>query len=128
MVTSSLAFLTMLLLMPMRSKGAKWEDVKQYVLNNQVDEIYCTMTDMDSKRVNELIDFAEANKVPVKVVPDFRDINYRKINLDFYDEFPVLTFREIPLDDALTGLLNVVLILPFHCWLSFSCFPGFSQL
>ncbi len=79
----------------------KVADVKEYVLANEVDEIYCTMTEVNNRQVNELLDFAEKNHVHVKVVPDFREINYRKIEIDFYDDFPVLTFREIPLDDVL---------------------------
>ncbi len=66
------------------------------MLANQVDEIYCTMTQVNNRQVNDLLDFAEKNHVHVKVVPDFREINYRKIDIDFYDDFPVLTFPRNP--------------------------------
>jgi Undecaprenyl-phosphate glucose phosphotransferase len=82
-------------------KKGKIEDLKTFALDNQVDEIYCTMPDIDNKQINEIIDFAEISSIHVKVVPDFREINYRKISIDYYDFFPVLTFREIPLDDLL---------------------------
>ncbi|CAA9298296.1 MAG: Glycosyltransferase [uncultured Cytophagales bacterium] len=81
-------------------------DVKEYVLTNKVDEIYCTMTEVNNRQVNDLLDFAEKNHIHVKVVPDFREINYRKIEIDFYDDFPVLTFREIPLDDVLNQVVK----------------------
>ncbi len=81
-------------------------DVKEYVLTNHVDEIYCTMTEVNNRQVNDLLDFAEKNHIHVKVVPDFREINYRKIEIDFYDDFPVLTFREIPLDDVLNQVVK----------------------
>ncbi|MBC8111073.1 MAG: undecaprenyl-phosphate glucose phosphotransferase [Verrucomicrobia bacterium] len=75
--------------------------VKAFALNEGVDEIYCSMTDIDNERLNDLIDFAESNLIRVKIIPDFRGISYRKARLDFYEAFPVLTFREIPLEDAL---------------------------
>lgn len=102
----------------------KIADVKGYALANEVDEIYCTMTEVNNKQVNDLLDFAEKNHIDVKVVPDFREINYRKIAIDFYDNFPVLTFREIPLDDILNraakrsfdvlfSLLVIVFVFPW---------------
>jgi Undecaprenyl-phosphate glucose phosphotransferase len=100
-------------------------DVKEYALTNQVDEIYCTMTEVNNRQVNDLLDFAEKNHIHVKVVPDFREINYRKIEIDFYDDFPVLTFREIPLDDMLNQavkrsfdvLFSLLVIVFVYPWL-----------
>jgi Undecaprenyl-phosphate glucose phosphotransferase len=80
------------------------QDVKGYSLLHEVDEIYCVKPDIGNKWINDLIDFAENNLIRVKVIPDFRGINYRKINIDFYGHFPVITFREIPLDDVLNQL------------------------
>jgi hypothetical protein len=103
----------------------KVADVKEYALSNKVDEIYCTMTEVNNRQVNELLDFAEKNHIHVKVVPDFREINYRKIEIDFYDDFPVLTFREIPLDDMLNQavkrsfdvLFSLLVIVFVYPWL-----------
>ena len=77
------------------------EAARDFILRNHVDEIYCSMTDIDNERLNQLIDFAEQNLIRVKIIPDFRGINYRKVKLDFYEQFPVITFRDVPLDDAL---------------------------
>ncbi len=98
-------------------------DVKDYVLANQVDEIYCTMTQVNNRQVNDLLDFAEKNHVHVKVVPDFREINYRKIDIDFYDDFPVLTFREIPLDDVLNQVAKRAFDIVFSLLVIVFVFP-----
>ncbi len=45
--------------------------------------------------MNDLIDFAENNLIRVKFIPDFRGINFRKINIDFYGHFPVITFNSL---------------------------------
>jgi putative colanic acid biosysnthesis UDP-glucose lipid carrier transferase len=77
------------------------KDIKQYSVMYHVDEIYCSLNSIDNERVNDLINFAENNMIRVKIIPDFRGISFKKINLTLYDNFPVLTFREIPLDDLL---------------------------
>ncbi len=79
----------------------KIDQVKPFTLQNDIDEIYCSMTDIDNERLNDIIDFAEKNLIRVKIIPDFRGINYRKVQLDFYEHFPVITFRDVPLDDIL---------------------------
>ncbi len=80
------------------------QDVKAFSLLHEVDEIYYAKPDVDNTWINELIDFAENNLIRVKFIPDFRGINFRKINIDFYGNFPVITFREIPLDDVLNQI------------------------
>jgi Undecaprenyl-phosphate glucose phosphotransferase len=80
------------------------QDVKAFSLLHEVDEIYCAKPDVNNTWINELIDFAENNLIRVKFIPDFRGINFRKINIDFYGHFPIITFREIPLDDVLNQI------------------------
>jgi putative colanic acid biosynthesis UDP-glucose lipid carrier transferase len=84
----------------------KVADVKSYMLENDIDEVYCSMSDISNSQINELIQVADNNLIRVKIIPDFRDISIRKISFDFYDEYPVLSFREIPLDDALNRVFK----------------------
>jgi putative colanic acid biosynthesis UDP-glucose lipid carrier transferase len=94
---------------------------------HEVDEIYCAKPDVDNTWINELIDFAENNLIRVKFIPDFRGINFRKINIDFYGHFPVITFREIPLDDVLNQItkrtFDIVFSLIILLFVAPGCFP-----
>lgn len=101
------------------------QDVQGYALLHEVDEIYCAKPELDNTSINELIDFAENNLIRVKLIPDFRGIHYKRINIDFYGHFPVLTFREIPLDDVLNQatkrtfdiVFSLIILLFVASWL-----------
>jgi putative colanic acid biosysnthesis UDP-glucose lipid carrier transferase len=103
----------------------KLEDIKAFSLLYDIDEIYCSFSKVDNRYVNELINFAENNMIRVKIIPDFRGIDFKKINIDFYGHFPVLTFRDIPLDDALNRvtkrtfdiIFSLVILIFIASWL-----------
>ncbi|MES2733941.1 MAG: undecaprenyl-phosphate glucose phosphotransferase [Bacteroidota bacterium] len=81
-------------------------DVPQYVLDNEIDEIYCFMLEINNHQINELIEFADNNLIHIKILPNFREIAYKNIKIDLYGSNPVLSFREIPLDDVLNKFIK----------------------
>lgn len=77
------------------------DDVPQYVIEHQIDEVYCSMSEVTNQQINTLIEFADNNLIHIKILPNFREIAYKNIKIDLYGSNPVLSFREIPLDDVL---------------------------
>jgi putative colanic acid biosynthesis UDP-glucose lipid carrier transferase len=55
------------------------------VIENQVDEIYCSLNEMPNKILEDLIDFADENNKTIKFIPDTKEI-FQKFE-DRYD-FP----------------------------------------
>ena len=43
--------------------------------------------------------FCDKNMIRFKVVPDFRGFLFKRVNIDFFDDVPVVTLREEPLTD-----------------------------
>jgi len=78
--------------------------VKDFIIENEVDEIYYTMPLTYTEKIQDLVDFADQNLIRFKVVPDFRGFPLRRVNIDFFDNVPVLSFREEPLKDNLSRL------------------------
>jgi putative colanic acid biosynthesis UDP-glucose lipid carrier transferase len=79
----------------------KFSDIQQYVIENEIDEIYCTMSYLKGEQLDELFRFAESYLVRIRIIPNFREIANRNYKIDFYDAYPVLSFHPIPLDDVL---------------------------
>ena len=79
----------------------KTADIKSFVVKNHVDEVYCSLADVKNEQVDDLIEFCQNNLVRFKIIPDFTGIRFKKFKLDFYGDFPIITFRDIPLDDHL---------------------------
>ena len=76
-------------------------DARQFILDNEVHEVYCSLSDVQSHQINDLIAFADNNLIHVKILPNLREIAYRSVKIDLYGATPVLSFREIPLEDVL---------------------------
>lgn len=75
-------------------------EIKDYVLRNNIDEIYCSAFELTGNQVTDLIDFAEDNLIRLKFIPEANLIQSRKLEVDFYDLLPIMNLRPIPLDDT----------------------------
>lgn len=79
-------------------------EVQAFILTNEIDEVYFSMSDVTSEQLSNLIEFAENNLIRIKIIPNFKEVAYRNIKVDFYGAFPIFSFRQIPLDDVLNKL------------------------
>lgn len=77
----------------------KISDLPDFVLTNNIDEIYCSAFELTGNQVADLIDFAEDNLIRLKFIPEANLIQSRKLEVDFYDLLPIMNLRPIPLDD-----------------------------
>lgn len=80
------------------------DDISAFALKNEIDEIYYTLPLTYTDKIKELVDFADQNLIRFKVVPDFSGFPLRRVNIDFFDNVPVLSFRKEPLKDNLSRL------------------------
>jgi Undecaprenyl-phosphate glucose phosphotransferase len=85
-------------------KSENLKMIKDFIIENEVDEIYYTMPLTYTEKIQDLVDFADQNLIRFKVVPDFRGFPLRRVNIDFFDNVPVLSFRKEPLKDNLSRL------------------------
>ena len=52
-----------------------------------------------TQKIKSLVDFCDQNMIRFKIVPDFRGFLFKRVNIDFYDDVPVVTLRAEPLTD-----------------------------
>jgi len=102
------------------------ENYERYVLENNIDEIYCSLTELKEKTITSIIDFGDQHLKIVKLVPDNKDFITKSLSLEYYGFVPVFSIRNFPLDkpvlkffkrlfDIVFSLLVIVLVLS---WLS----------
>ncbi len=93
-----------------------------YIKAESVDEIYCSLSEIEAVDVKAITKFADNNLKVVKFVPEQNTVLNQDLKRDFYGMVPVLEFRTIPLDDSFNlalkrlfdigfSLLVIVLIL-----------------
>lgn len=101
------------------------EESLNFVINEKIDEIYCSLHGLTSNQINDFIDFADNNLKILKFLPDSNEMFARNLKLDYYDYIPVLSLREIPLDDTINKILkrtfdilfSLVIIVGLLSWL-----------
>jgi putative colanic acid biosynthesis UDP-glucose lipid carrier transferase len=70
-----------------------------FIKQQQIDEIYCSINELTNNEIARFVDYAENNLIKLKFIPDNKEIFTKNLKLDFYEYFPILSLREIPLDD-----------------------------
>jgi len=72
-----------------------------YIIDNDIDEIYFSVSELSNKQINELIDFADNNLRELKFIPDNKEIFSKKLKYEYYDYIPILSLRDIPLQEPI---------------------------
>jgi len=84
----------------------KVSDLETYVIDNEIDEIYCSPYELSSAQVTRLIDFAEENFIRLKFLPEPNLLQARKMQINFYDLLPIMVLQPIPLDDLFNQMVK----------------------
>jgi len=89
----------------------------EFILSNQVEEIYCSVSELSNKQIREVIDFADNNLKILKFLPDNKDIYSKKLTYEYYDYTPILSLREIPLEDPINTIMKRVFDIAFSSFI-----------
>lgn len=84
-----------------------------YVLENNIDKIYFSVSELSNVQINELINFADNNLRELKFIPDNKEVFTKKLKYEYYDYIPVLSLREIPLDEPVNKIVKRVFDIVF---------------
>lgn len=77
-----------------------------YIIENAIDEIYCSISELSNKQIVEITDFADNNLKILKFLPDNKEIYSKKLKYEYYDYIPILSFRNIPLEDSINQVVK----------------------
>lgn len=102
----------------------KLKDSFDYILENNIDEIYCAISAFSRKELKKIIKFGEVNNKTVKLIPSTTGMFTNGVEVEYYDYVPVLSLKKLPFDDPLIkyskrlfdiifSLIVIVFILPW---------------
>jgi Undecaprenyl-phosphate glucose phosphotransferase len=77
----------------------KVEDCFNYVKANGISEVYCALSNKDSKRIKALMQEADKHMIRLRLVPDVKGAFDKNILLELYGHMPILTPRQEPLEN-----------------------------
>ncbi|WP_396160863.1 exopolysaccharide biosynthesis polyprenyl glycosylphosphotransferase [Flavobacterium sp.] len=90
-------------------KGNKKEaliDCSNYVIENKIDEIYASISTLNNREINNLIQFADNNLKTIKFLPDNKNTFLRNLAVEYYEYIPIISLRTIPLDKEVNKRLK----------------------
>ncbi len=103
----------------------KVEDIKSFVVNNKVDEIYCSLNEITNEQLKDLVNFADENNKTIKFIPDTKEIFSKNLKIDYYEFFPVLSLQKTTLHEPSTKafkrgfdiVFSLIVIIGLLSWL-----------
>lgn len=91
-----------------------FDEIFQFITEENVDEIYCSITELSNADMLEVINFSDNNLKILKFLPDNKDIYSKKLRYENYGYIPILSFRDIPLQEP----FNLVIKRAFDIFFS----------
>jgi Undecaprenyl-phosphate glucose phosphotransferase len=98
-------------------------NIKNFVSENKIDEIYCLVPDIEEDELNNLVEFGENNLIRVKLVPNIKSNIYTKSKVDLYGTMPILIIKEEPLDDEFNRFIKRFFDIIFSTLVILLIFP-----
>lgn len=89
-----------------RETSFNWDQCFNFILQNNIDEIFCSISELSNEQLKAVEDFADSNIKVLKFLPDNQDIFTKKLIFNYYGYTPILSLREIPLDDPINKIVK----------------------
>lgn len=101
-------------------------EIFSYILKHEIDEVYCSLKNVDDRMVKSLIDYCDNNLITIKFIPESTKIYSKKLIFDNYDTIPILSLRKVPLKDNINKffkrlfdiIISLVVIVFILSWLT----------
>lgn len=98
-------------------------EVEDYVLKHDIDEIYCTLPGTNDGKIVRLLNFAEKHMVRFYIVPEFyRDVK-KSMVMEVMESIPLLTIRREPLQSMYNRCLKRAFDLLFSSVVLLTIYP-----
>lgn len=81
-------------------------DYKEYVLKNDIDEIYCSITSLSKQTIKDVRKFAKKQLLQVKLIPENTNIYSKSNVLQYYGTIPVLNPEKLPFEKTETHFIK----------------------
>ncbi|MFN5170110.1 MAG: undecaprenyl-phosphate glucose phosphotransferase [Cyclobacteriaceae bacterium] len=85
----------------------------EHVSQEGIEEVYCCAPYLPYDQVREVIDWCEDKFIKVKVLNEYRALSLKSVELERYDNIPILSVTALPLDDKRNQLLKRLFDLTF---------------
>ena len=100
-------------------------EIEDFVIKNNIDEIYCTLPNSQDEKIIRLFNFAEKNMVRFYIVPEFSRYVKKRLDLERIESVPIMAVRSEPLQFVHNQMLKRIFDLIFSLFFLIFLFPIF---
>ena len=98
-------------------------DVENFVLENNIDEIYCTLPSSQDTKIIRLFNFAEKNMIRFYIVPEFSRYVKKRLDLGSIESVPIMAVRSEPLQFIHNQIIKRTFDIMFSFCFLLTLFP-----
>jgi putative colanic acid biosynthesis UDP-glucose lipid carrier transferase len=103
-------------------------DCFHFIVRNNIDEIYCSVSELSDSQLNGFINFADNNLKTLKFLPDNKNIFSKKLKFEYYDYLPILSLRDIPLHSSINAFIKRTFDVLFSLFVFFGILIWFAPI
>jgi len=108
------------------SNGEFVQSCFSFIKENDIDEVYCAVSDLSKSEINSFIDFTDRYCKSLKLLPATKEAFNTSLTLDYYDVLPVLSVRKSPFENKINKVtkrlfdivFSLVVIIFILSWLT----------
>lgn len=101
----------------------KTDEVSKYVLDNDIDEIYCTLPGTQDEKILTLLNFSEKNMIRFYIVPEFYRNVKKTLVMEVMESIPLLSVRKEPLQSAFNRVIKRCFDIVFSFFVLITVYP-----
>ena len=100
-------------------------EVEDYVLENNIDEIYCTLPNSQDEKIIRMFNFAEKNMIRFFIIPEFSRYVKKRMDLERIESVPIMAVRSEPLQSIHNQIIKRAFDIVFSFLFLITLFPIF---
>lgn len=77
-----------------------------FIIDNNIDEIFCSLAEMNNDEITQFIAFADNNLKLIKFLPDNKAIFSKQLKYEYFGYTPILTLRNISVDEPINRIVK----------------------
>ncbi len=97
-----------------------------FIVENSIDEVYCSISEFTNEQIREITEFADNNLKILKFIPDNKEIFTKKLNYQYIGITPILSLRTIPIDTPINQfikrtfdiVMSIIILVGLLSWLT----------
>jgi putative colanic acid biosynthesis UDP-glucose lipid carrier transferase len=98
-------------------------EVEDFVLENNIDEIYCTLPNSQDEKIIRMFNFSEKHMIRFYLVPEFSRYVKKRLDLESIESVPIMAVRSEPLQFFHNQIIKRIFDIGFSFCFLITLFP-----